>query len=71
MDLQSELDKLAAQIASFHEPTRVSDEAWQNFVDNTVVALMAGGESTRYAAVLAGEKIQKNAHQLPNGDTMI
>lgn len=71
MDLQSELDKLARQIASFHEPPHVSDQVWKTFADNTVVALMAGGESTRYAAVLAGEKIQKNAHQLPNGDTMI
>lgn len=71
MDLQTQLDNLAHQIASFHEPPSVNDEAWQTFADNTVVALMAGGESTRYAAVLAGEKIQKNAHQLPNGDTMI
>ncbi len=71
MDLQNQLDQLASQIASFHEPPNVSDDTWQAFADNTVVALMAGGESTRYAAVLAGEKIQKNAHQLPNGDTMI
>ena len=71
MELQSQLDNLARQIASFHEPPKVSDETWKQFADNTVVALMAGGESTRYAAVLAGKKIQKNAHQLPNGDTMI
>jgi len=71
MNLQAELDALASRIASFHEPPQVSDEQWQTFADNTVVALMAGGESTRYAAVLAGEKIQKNAHELPNGDTMI
>jgi NDP-sugar pyrophosphorylase family protein len=71
MDLQSELDKLAERIASFHEPPKATDKQWQEFADNTVVALMAGGESTRYAAVLAGEKVHKNAHQLPNGDTMI
>ena len=71
MDLQTELNSLASKIASFHEPEPVSDNVWQAFADKTVVALMAGGESTRYAAVLAGEKIQKNAHQLPNGDTMI
>lgn len=71
MDLQSNLDELAGRIASFHVAPTVSDETWQTFADNTVVALMAGGESTRYAAVLAGEKIQKNAHELPNGDTMI
>lgn len=32
---------------------------------------MAGGESRRYAAVLEGDNVQKNAHELPNGDTMI
>ncbi len=71
MELQKELDGLAERVASFREPSKVSDETWKAFTDNAVVALMAGGESTRYAAVLAGEKIQKNAHQLPNGDTMI
>lgn len=71
MSLQSELDNLARRIASFHEPSEISDEEWNNFSDNAVVALMAGGESSRYAAVLNGEKVNKNAHELPNGDTMI
>lgn len=71
MNLQNELDGLADKIASFHKATPVTDERWQSFADNTVVALMAGGESTRYAAVLEGEAVQKNAHELPNGDTMI
>lgn len=71
MDLQSELDQLSKRVANFKQPARVSDEAWQAFADKTVVALMAGGESTRYAAVLGGKAVQKNAHELPNGDTMI
>ena len=71
MSLQTELDGLAARISSFSEPTLVDSTMWQKFADNTVVALMAGGESSRYAAVLKGETVQKNAHQLPNGDTMI
>lgn len=71
MELQTQLDALAQNIASFHDAPKTSDADWKAFADNTVVALMAGGESTRYAAVLAGEKIQKNAHELPNGDTMI
>lgn len=71
MNLQSELDELAKRVASFHEAPTVSDEEWKNFADNTVVALMAGGESTRYAGVVEGEPVQKNAHELPNGDTMI
>lgn len=71
MSLQFELDQLATKIASFHEPEPVSDEEWNKFASNSVVALMAGGESSRYAAVLNGKKVNKNAHELPNGDTMI
>ena len=71
MKLQTELNNLAARVASFHEPPKASGEQWQTFCDKTVVALMAGGESTRYAAVLEGKKVHKNAHELPNGDTMI
>lgn len=71
MNLQRELESLSAKIASFHEPPKVSDEQWDKFVKNSVVALMAGGESSRYAAVLNGKKVNKNAHELPNGDTMI
>lgn len=71
MNLQNELNKLASQIAIFKEPAKISKGEWNEFAGNTVVALMAGGESSRYAAVVAGKKIQKNAHELPNGDTMI
>lgn len=71
MDLQTELDVLSKKVAKFHEPPAASNQDWQKFVDNTVAALMAGGESSRYAAVLSGKKTQKSAHELPNGDTMI
>ncbi len=71
MDLQSELGALAKKIASFDEPPKVSDKQWDDFAKGAVVALMAGGESSRYAAVLNGKKVNKNAHELPNGDTMI
>ncbi|MDO8592016.1 MAG: NDP-sugar synthase [bacterium] len=71
MNLQNELDSLSKKIAKFHEPPIASEDDWQKFASSTVVALMAGGESTRYAAVLGGKKVQKNAHELPNGDTMI
>ena len=71
MNLQQALDDLSAQIADFKDAPSVDDAAWNEFAENTVVALMAGGESTRYAAVLEGKKVQKNAHELPNGDTMI
>lgn len=71
MSLQTELDALGGKIASFHDPTRVADDEWQNFVENTTVALMAGGESSRFSSVLEGVQAQKNAFELPNGDTMI
>lgn len=71
MNLRTELATLAKRIASFKEPPKVSDDQWHEFAKNSVVALMAGGESTRYAAVLNGKKVNKNAHELPNGDTMI
>ncbi len=71
MNLQSELDALAQKIASFHDPTAISDDEWNNFVENTTVALMAGGESSRFSAVLDGVQANKSAFELPNGDTMI
>jgi NDP-sugar pyrophosphorylase family protein len=71
LTLQTELDALAKKISSFSEPPKVSDSKWKEFAKDSVIALMAGGESSRYAAVVHGKKIQKNAHVLPNGDTMI
>jgi NDP-sugar pyrophosphorylase family protein len=71
MSLQDELDALAGRVASFNKPAKIGDVQWSKFATSSVVALMAGGESTRYAAVLEGKKVHKNAHELPNGDTMI
>ena len=71
MNLQTELDKLSQKIASFHEPESVADEEWEEFVANTTIALMAGGESSRFSAVLDGVQANKSAFELPNGDTMI
>lgn len=71
MNLESELQLLASRIASFHEAPAITDEAWQDFANNTVVALMAGGESSRFNSVLDGAQANKNAFELPNGDTMI
>lgn len=71
MSLQKQLDALSATIASFHEPPAISDGEWQAFVDNAVVALTTGGESSRFASVLGGKQVQKSVFELPNGDTMI
>jgi NDP-sugar pyrophosphorylase family protein len=69
--LEDHLNKLAQDIASFHDPKTLSDDDWMHFADNTVVALMAGGESSRFSSVLEGSNANKNAFELPNGDTMI
>ncbi len=71
MNLQTELDILAQKIASFHEPESVDDAQWLDFVENTTVALMAGGESSRFSSVLEGARANKSAFELPNGVTMI
>jgi NDP-sugar pyrophosphorylase family protein len=71
MSLQSELDELGSKIASFHKPQPMSDEEWKKFAENTVVVLMAGGESSRFSSVLDGVAAHKTAFELPNGDTMI
>lgn len=71
MNLHSQLNFLANKISKFNEPAEASEEEWSRFIEKTVVVLMAGGESSRYAAVLNGKKVNKNAHELPNGDTMI
>jgi NDP-sugar pyrophosphorylase family protein len=71
MSLQTELDTLGSKIASFHEPAPAQDDEWQKFVDNTTIALMAGGESSRFSSVLDGTQANKSAFELPNGDTMI
>ena len=71
MSLQEQLDNLARTIASFQVPPAVDDVTWNKFTEKTVVALMAGGESSRFSSVLAGAEVQKGALELPNGDTMI
>ena len=71
VSLQSELDELGKKIASFRKPEPMSEDEWQRFAEKTVVVLMAGGESSRFSSVLEGAATQKNAHELPNGDTMI
>lgn len=71
MSLQTELDTLGSKIASFHEPASAQDDEWQEFVNNTTIALMAGGESSRFSSVLEGTSVHKGAFELPNGDTMM
>jgi hypothetical protein len=51
MKLQSRLDELSVSIASFQDPQDMLDNEWQEYTDNSVIALMAGGESSRFKDV--------------------
>lgn len=62
---------LKNQISSFKKPNSISEEKWNDFTQNTTVALMAGGVSSRFQEVSKDEKTNKNVFTLPNGDTMI
>ncbi len=65
------LHEFKSQICNIKDPEPISDSDWKNFIDNTVVVLMAGGESSRFKSVQGSEKSNKNSYKLPNGDTMI
>lgn len=68
--MQEHLNALGAAIADINQPKPIDDKTWQDFAGNTTIALMAGGESSRFSAVNNGQA-NKNAFRLPNDDTMI
>ncbi|MDQ5981622.1 MAG: transferase protein [Patescibacteria group bacterium] len=49
----------------------INNEEWDTFRKNTTVALMAGGDSSRFKSVPGSENTNKNSFKLPNDDTMI
>ena len=65
------LQKLKKEICQTLPVREVEQSIYKNFIDNTVVALMAGGESSRFQEVPGASSTNKNAYKLPNGDTMI
>lgn len=65
------LKKLKKEICQTLPVREVEQSIYKNFIDNTVVALMAGGESSRFQEVSGANSTNKNAYKLPNGDTMI
>lgn len=67
----NELNTLKSQVSRLNAPTAVSDNAWNEFTANTTIALMAGGESSRFKGVPGSENSNKSSFRLPNGDTMI
>lgn len=69
--MKKALNELKDKIAVFAQPQQVSKEALDDFIDNCTVALMAGGEGSRIKNVTDKLGINKNALELPGGETMI
>lgn len=69
--MKDALQNLKTQICNIHKDQKISDEEFKAFAENTTVALMAGGESSRFRSVPGSENTNKNSYKLPNGDTMI
>ena len=65
------LNKLKEEICKTLPISSMSDEDWDTFRKNTTVALMAGGDSSRFKSVPGSENTNKNSFKLPNDDTMI
>jgi mannose-1-phosphate guanylyltransferase len=69
--MQNALLTLKNQVASFKTGSLITDEQLQQFAANTVVVLMAGGESSRFKQITGDNGPNKNSFKLPNDDTMI
>jgi len=69
--MKTALKALKKRMIRIKKPKKVSDKIWNDFVDNTTIVLMAGGESSRFSEVIKGTGVNKNAFRLPNGDSMI
>ncbi|MBI4224913.1 MAG: hypothetical protein HY617_01135 [Candidatus Sungbacteria bacterium] len=69
--MKDALKKLQQEIYSQGSREQLDDAAWSAFTQNCVVALMAGGEGSRFKTISDSHHVQKNSVTLPNGDTMI
>jgi len=69
--MQKALQNLKKEICDIKPSGGMSKEKIAKCIENTQVALMAGGKGTRFKEVLESQDINKNVHELPNGETMI
>ncbi|HDQ88539.1 MAG TPA: hypothetical protein ENN92_00090 [candidate division WWE3 bacterium] len=69
--MKKALQDLKESVCKINNPKETSPEKIQKFMENVQVALMAGGESSRFREVLESQDVNKNAYKLPNGETMI
>ena len=69
--MKSALEKLKKEVCLLSEPGLISNNDWPQIATKCQVALMSGGESSRFQEVPGADGVNKNSLQLPNGDTMI
>lgn len=65
------LQTIKDQIASFSEKNTETHPQFNEFINNCTIALMAGGEGSRMANITNKYGVNKNALELPGGETMI
>ncbi len=69
--MKKALRDLKKKISDIKKPKKINNKIWNDFVNNSTIILMAGGESARFGEVTKGQPVNKNAFKLPNGKTMI
>ena len=69
--MRAALDHLREAIYSPGDTEPISDDDWQQFTKNCVVAFATGGHGSRLQTVTESQQVHKNSLRLPNGDTMI
>ena len=69
--MKDALNNLKRKMCSSIQPQDISDKEWQQFSNNCVVALPAGGEGARLKTVTESQQVHKTSFSLPDRDTMI
>ena len=69
--MQKALQNLKKEICDIKLPGEIAGKKIAKCIENTQVALMAGGKGARFREVLGSQDTNKSVHELPNGETMI
>lgn len=69
--MKDEFEKLRKNLCSWDKTEKLTSKEWDKVSQKTTVVLMSGGESSRFREVVGSANVNKNAFQLPNGDTMM
>lgn len=69
--MKKALANLKKEVCSVQNPKLLSKTEWEQIKNKFQVALMTGGESSRFKEVPGADNSNKNSLKLPNGDTML